>query len=59
MIFISKDKLVWIRMFSMIYLLSFQASEKLDLEVLEIWLFIELYILECFLTSFSNMQELP
>ena len=38
---------------------SFQALVKLDLEVLEFWLFTELSILDGFWLGFSNMQEFP
>ena len=41
-------------MSSMLYFLYFQASDKLDSEVLEFWLFIELSILEWFSTWFSK-----
>ena len=41
---------------SMLSLFSFQASEKLELEILDFWLFTELSILEWFSTSFSNMH---
>ena len=42
----SKNKLVWLMMSSMLSLFSLQALEKLDLEVLDFWLFTELSILE-------------
>ena len=45
-IYNSKNNLFWIMMSSMLSLLSLQALEKLDLEVLDFWLFAELSILE-------------
>ena len=42
-------------MYNMLSLFSFQALEKLDLEVLKFWLFKELSILEWFWLGFSNM----
>ena len=43
-------------MSSMLSLFSFQALVKLDLDILDFWLFTELSILEWFLTWFSNMH---
>ena len=51
-IFHSNDKIVWIMMSSMLSIFSFQALEKLDLEIMDFWLFIELSILEWFPTWF-------
>ena len=49
-IFNSKNRLVWLMMSSMLSLFFFEALEKLDLEVLDFWLFTELSILEWFST---------
>ena len=58
MILNSKNKLVWIMMYIMLYLFPFQALDELDLEVLDFWFFTELSTLKCFLLGFSYMQEL-
>ena len=44
-------------MYSILSIFYFQALDKIDLEVLEFWLFTQLSILEGFPTCFSNMQE--
>ena len=46
-------------MSSMLSLFSFQALEKLDLEVLDFWLFTELSILEGFSTWFFKRARIP
>ena len=46
-------------MSSMLSLFSFQALEKLDLEVLDFWLFTELSILEWFLNWFFKHARIP
>ena len=43
----------------MLSLFSFQALEKLDLEVLDFWLFTELSILEWFSTWFFKHARIP
>ena len=43
----------------MLSLFSFQALEKLDLDILDFWLFTELYILEWFLTCFFKYALIP
>ena len=48
----SNNKRVCLIMSSMLSLFSFRAFEKLDLDILDFWLFTELYILECFSTWF-------
>ena len=40
----------------MLSIFSFQALEKLDLEILDFWLFTELSILEWSSTWFSNIR---
>ena len=47
MIFNSKNKIFGFMIFSMLSLFSFKASDKLDLEVLNLWFFTELSILTC------------
>ena len=47
-------------MISSIFFLSyFKSSEKLDMEVSDFWLFIELSILEWFLTWFFKHAKIP
>ena len=43
----------------MLSLFSFQALEKIDLEILDFWLFTELSILEWFLTWFFKYALIP
>ena len=57
-IFNSKNNLVWLMMTSMLSLFSFQALEKLDLKVLDFWLFTELSFLEWFPTSFFKRARI-
>ena len=45
--------------YSMLYLFYFQSLEKLDLEILDFWLFIELSILECFSSLFFKYVRIP
>ena len=46
-------------MSSMLSIFSFQALEKLDLEIMDFWLFIELSILEWFPTWFFKYVLIP
>ena len=46
-------------MSSVLSLFSFRALDKLDLEILDLWLFIELSILEWFLTWFFKYALIP
>ena len=46
-------------MSSMLSLFPFRALEKLDLEILDFWLFTELPILEWFLTWFFKYALIP
>ena len=58
-IFNSDNKLVWLLMSSILSLFYFRALEKSDSEVLEFSLFIELSILEWFLTWFFKHARIP
>ena len=58
-IFNSNNKLIWLVVSSMLYLFSFRALEKLDLDILNFWLFTELSILEWFLTWFFEYSLIP
>ena len=54
-----KNKLVWHMMPSMLYLFSFQSLEKLELGILNYWLFTELSIFEGFFTWFFKYALIP
>ena len=58
-VFISKNRLVCILMSSMLSIFSFQASDKLDSEVLKFWLYKELPILEWISTWFFKHTRIP
>ena len=46
-------------MYNILYLFSFRALDKLDLEILDFWLFTELSILEWFSTWFLKYELIP
>ena len=46
-------------MSKMLSIFSFRALDKLDLEILDFWLFIELSILEWFLNWFFKYALIP
>ena len=58
-IFCSNNKPVWIMISSILFFLFFQALEKLDMEVLDFWLFKNLPILEWFSTWFLKHAIIP
>ena len=59
MIFNSNHKIVWIMVSRMLSIFSFRALDKLDLEILDFWLFTELPILEWILTWFFKYALIP